>query len=70
MKKIAVICLMIFCLTIISAQADDNVTKLEEVVITGEKLITPTKQTGETVYTGSEITKKGMEIKGAQGVVC
>jgi len=60
---------MIFCLTIISAQADDNVTKLEEVVVTGEKLITPTKQTGETVYTGSEITKKGMEIQGAQGAV-
>ena len=69
MKKIVISCLMIFCLTIISAQADDNVTKLEEVVVTGEKLITPTKQTGETVYTGSEITKKGMEIQGAQGAV-
>ncbi len=68
MKKIAVICLMIFCL-IVSAQADDNVTKLEEIVVTGEKLITPTRQTGETVYTGSEITKKGMEIQGAQGAV-
>ncbi len=61
--------MLIFCLTIVSAQADDTVSHLEEVVVTGEKLITPTKQTSETVYTGSEITKKGMEIQGAQGAI-
>jgi iron complex outermembrane receptor protein len=37
---------------------------LEEIVVTGEKLIVPTKQTGETVYTGSEITRKGIESQG------
>ncbi len=51
------------------AAADEKATSLDEIVVTGEKLITPTKQTGETVYTGSEITKKGMEIQGAQGAV-
>ncbi|MGQ9745976.1 MAG: TonB-dependent receptor [Dissulfurimicrobium sp.] len=39
---------------------------LKEVVVTGEKIVIPTKQTNETVYTGSEITKKGLEIQGTK----
>ncbi len=44
-----------------------SVTNIEDIVVTEEKLIAPTKETNETVYTGSEITKKGMEIQGEQG---
>jgi len=60
--------IMIMCLagSLLSpaAWAEENVTVLEEMVVTGEKLVTPTKQPNDTVYTGSEITKKGMEIQG------
>jgi iron complex outermembrane receptor protein len=45
-------------------EEQENVEKIGEVVVTGEKLVTPTKQTDETVYTGDEITKKGIEIQG------
>jgi iron complex outermembrane receptor protein len=41
-------------------------TQMAEVVVTGEKLITPTMQASETVYTGSEITPKGIEIQGVK----
>lgn len=41
-------------------------TRLPEVVVVGEKLVGPTKQTGETVYTGTEVTRKGMELQGAR----
>ncbi|HQD37012.1 MAG TPA: TonB-dependent receptor [Thermodesulfovibrio thiophilus] len=44
-----------------------NDTKLPEVVVTGEKIMTPTKQTGETVYTGTELTTKGLELSGERG---
>ncbi|MCX7769915.1 MAG: TonB-dependent receptor [Proteobacteria bacterium] len=39
-------------------------TELEEVIVIGDKIVIPTKQTGETVYTGTEITSKGIEIVG------
>ena len=44
----------------------ENVQVLKEMVVTGEKLVTPTKQTNETVYTGSEITRKGLDAQGAK----
>lgn len=52
-----------------AAWAEDTTTAaaaMDEVVVSAEKLITPTKQTTETVYTGSEITRKGIEIQGSQ----
>ncbi len=48
------------------AYAQEEAAPLEEIVVTGEKLVTPTKQTGETVYTGKEITRKGMEMEGSK----
>lgn len=41
--------------------------KLEEIVVTGEKIITPTKEAAETVYTGVEITKEGIGLGGEKG---
>ena len=49
-----------------SKTENDQDMVMEEVVITEKKIITPTKQTNETVYTGSEITKKGMETQGVK----
>ncbi|HAA83790.1 MAG: TonB-dependent receptor [Thermodesulfobacterium sp. 37_54] len=40
---------------------------LPEVIVTSEKIITPTKETAETVYTGIGITKKGIELSGERG---
>ncbi|MDK9718345.1 MAG: TonB-dependent receptor [Trichlorobacter sp.] len=38
--------------------------KLSEIVVTEDRLITPTRQIDETVSTGSEISSKGMELQG------
>lgn len=51
------------------AIAGEDVMRLDEIVVTGEKLVTPTKQTHETVYTGSEITKKGLESQGTKATI-
>ncbi|MCI5132853.1 MAG: TonB-dependent receptor, partial [Candidatus Electrothrix sp. EH2] len=50
----------------LSAGVTEEEQEMPEVVVSGEKLITPTRQASETVYTGSEITSKGMEIQGAK----
>jgi iron complex outermembrane receptor protein len=44
--------------------AQEGDASLGEIVVTGEKLITPTKQTNESVYTGTEVTRKGIQIQG------
>jgi len=48
------------------ANAAESNKEMPEVIVTGEKLITPTRQASETVYTGSEITAKGIEIQGTK----
>ncbi|MBN2653489.1 MAG: TonB-dependent receptor [Nitrospirae bacterium] len=44
-------------------------SKLPEIVVTEERLVTPTKQTDETVYTGSEITRKGIDMQGSKASI-
>jgi hypothetical protein len=46
--------------------AEENAVVMAEMVVIGEKLVTPTKQPDESVYTGSEVTQKGMEIQGVK----
>jgi iron complex outermembrane receptor protein len=48
--------------------AEDTLV-LEDIVVSEKKLVKPTKQTNETVYTGSEITKEGLEAQGAKASV-
>ena len=50
------------------AMAGDTVT-LDEMVVTEKKLVRPTKQTNETVYTGSEITREGLDAMGTRATV-
>ena len=50
------------------AMAGDTVT-LDEMVVTEKKLVRPTKQTNETVYTGSEITREGLDAQGGKAAV-
>ena len=40
-----------------------NVHILKEITVTGE-LVRPTRQTGDSLYTGTTVTKKGMELLG------
>lgn len=48
------------------ALADDPATLLDDVVVTEKKLVQPTKQTDDTVYTGTEITRQGLDALGAK----
>lgn len=58
---IMLVCLSgIACETVEASQAPED---LGMVVVTEDKLVTPTKETGESVYTGSEVTKLGMETQ-------
>ncbi|WP_043755718.1 TonB-dependent receptor domain-containing protein [Imhoffiella purpurea] len=41
-------------------------TLLGPIEITAERLVTPTKQAEETVYTGTAVTAKGIELQGAK----
>ncbi len=41
-----------------------DVQQLSEVLVTGERVVSPTRQMDETVYTGSEISRKGIELQG------
>lgn len=59
--------LLFFCLMLPPLVAwADNSTVLETIVVIGEKLIVPTKQTNELVHTGSEITRGGLEQAGGK----
>jgi iron complex outermembrane receptor protein len=70
MKKALIVFVCLINLLMPSmAWTEEKAAKLEEIVVTGEKLVTPTKQPDETVYTGSEVTQKGMEIQGIKGNV-
>jgi iron complex outermembrane receptor protein len=51
------------------AEEGKKTVVLSNVHVTAERLITPTKETGETVYTGSEITRKGIEAEGTKATV-
>lgn len=42
----------------------ETAKNISEIVVSADKIITPTMQASETVYTGSEITAKGIEIQG------
>lgn len=51
--------------TLLPVHASDRVT-LAPVLVTADRLITPTKQADETVYTGTELTAKGIENQGSK----
>lgn len=58
-----ILLVLFFGLTNASAKETKEV-ELEEIVVTEDKIITPTKQAGETVYTGTEVTTMGIKISG------
>nr|NJM03870.1 TonB-dependent receptor [Desulfobacula sp.] len=68
MRYMSLMAMGLFLILLCSgAQAGEDAARLEDIVVRGQKLVSPTKQTNETVYTGSEITREGMDIQGSQG---
>ncbi len=39
---------------------------MDSMIVEGQRIVTPTRQTNDTVFTGTEITRKGMEIQGGK----
>lgn len=58
--------LLLPCPALAEDPAEEAVSSLATITVTAEKLILPTRQARETVYTGSEITAKGLEIQGVR----
>jgi iron complex outermembrane receptor protein len=52
----------------LSAPAEETLV-LEDIVVSEKKLVKPTKQTHDTVYTGSAITREGIDAQGAKASV-
>lgn len=61
-KKIFLSPILAMCLVSVYV----NATELGKIEVEAEKLIVPTMQANETVYTGSEVTQKGMELQGVK----
>jgi iron complex outermembrane receptor protein len=69
MQQFMVICLVMAALSADAGESGTGKVVLDDVVVTGTKLVTPTKQTNETVYTGSEITRDGLDAQGSRAAV-
>ncbi len=61
-KKLSLSPFLTTCLVAVSI----NAAELEHIEVEAEKLITPTMQANETVYTGREVTQKGMQLQGVK----
>jgi iron complex outermembrane receptor protein len=62
---IVICCLVLSTLSndLMAGDEKSDVYVLEDITVTGE-LIRPTKQTGDSLYTGTSVTKKGIELLG------
>ncbi|ADC62604.1 TonB-dependent receptor [Allochromatium vinosum] len=60
--------LVIQCLAWSGAYAQETIT-LETIEVGAERILTPTKQAEETVYTGAALTTRGIEIQGAKAAM-
>jgi len=49
-----------------TAWAGEGEAVLEEMTVVGERLVTPTRQANEQVYTGTEITRSGLKLSGTR----
>lgn len=69
LQQFMVVCLVMSALSAGAGESDTDIMVLDDVVVTATKLVTPTKQTNETVYTGSEITREGLDALGSKAAV-
>ena len=68
-QKLTAVFLVMAAMSAYAGESDTDKVVLDDVVVTGTKLVTPTKQTNETVYTGSEITRDGLDALGSKAAV-
>jgi iron complex outermembrane receptor protein len=67
MRRIVLSAVILICASSVWAQEQPaTATTMEEVVVIGEKIIMLTKQANEQVYTGTEITRSGMNLPGVK----
>ncbi len=61
---------ILFASMVIASESATPAEKMDEVLpeipVSAEKIIAPTRQASESVYTGSEVTAKGIELQGAK----
>jgi iron complex outermembrane receptor protein len=69
MQQFMAVCFVMAALSAGAGESGPDKVILDDVVVTGTKLVTPTKQTNETVYTGSEITRDGLDALGSKAAV-
>ncbi len=66
------IILVLFTTILIGSPAlifgEDKGAKLGEITVSAGRLMVPTKETGETVYTGTELTKEGISLGGVRAM--
>ena len=67
-KRIWIVAALMGLIVSLPVMAEEPMT-LEDIVISEKKLVRPTKQTNETVYTGSEVTREGIAAQGAKATV-
>lgn len=48
------------------AHSAENTIRLDEMVVNATRIITPTMQSGDTVFTGTQITTDGIEMQGGR----
>ena len=63
-KVLVLVCFLL--LSAVHVRAAGQEVYLEEMTVVGEKLVTPTRQANEQVYTGTEITRSGLDLPGAR----
>lgn len=49
-----------------AAAAEPRAVHLAPIEVSVDRLVTPTRQAGETVYTGSEVTRQGLDVQGTR----
>lgn len=73
MKKPLAVLLLFVCLTSqapLAAEAPPQTSAvLDTVVVSGDRVTTPTRQTTDTVYTGSQVTRTGIEAQGTKATI-
>jgi len=56
-----------FSLKAIAQEKKSEELSLEEIVLGAKSILVPTRQSGDSVYTGTEVTKSGINLSGEKG---
>ncbi|MCK9240202.1 hypothetical protein [Desulfocurvus sp.] len=59
-------CAALLLLAAAPARGAENTIRLDEMVVNATRIIAPTMQSGDTVFTGTQITADGIEMQGGR----